>query len=191
MYPEVMTGVEFRTARLLVRTPRTGDGAHYARYYRTNREFLQRFSPTFEPGMFSDRDWEASIMPIQQAFATGLAARFCIFLEDEMIGVANLTSITGSPAYSAMLGYTLAEAHQGQGLMKEALAEVIRFGFQRRRLHRIRAEYMPRNERSGRLLRSLGFQVEGYARDQLLIDGKWEDHVLTSLVNPEWRPFGV
>lgn len=46
------------------------------------------------------------------------------------------------------------------------------------------ANYVPTNERSGRLLRRLGFTVEGYARDYLFIDGAWRDHVLTSLTNP-------
>ena len=46
------------------------------------------------------------------------------------------------------------------------------------------ANYMPINERSGRLLRSLGFQVEGYARDYLYVGGAWRDHVLTALTNP-------
>jgi ribosomal-protein-alanine N-acetyltransferase len=45
---------------------------------------------------------------------------------------------------------------------------------------------MPRNERSAALLRRLGFSVEGLARDFLLIAGRWEDHVLTSLINPQW-----
>ena len=184
----VMTGVELRTPRLLLRTPRGGDGVHYARYYRQNRDFLQPFSPLFEPGMFSERDWEASMPTIQQHFAAGTAVRFCLMHGEEMIGVANLTQITRSPAYAAVLGYTLAEAHQGQGLMKEALREIVRFAFERRNLHRIRAEYMPRNERSGRLLRSLGFQVEGYARDHLMINGKWEDHVLAAILNAGWRP---
>lgn len=182
-----MTGIELRTARLLLRTPRMGDGAHYARYYRLNREFLQAYSPTFEPGMFSERDWEASLPTIQQQFNTGIACRFCLFTGDEMIGVANLTQLTRSPSFSGVLGYTLAEKYQGQGLMKEALVEIIRFAFERRNLHRIRAEYMPRNERSGNLLRSLGFQVEGYSRDHLLINGRWEDHILAALTNPNWR----
>jgi ribosomal-protein-alanine N-acetyltransferase len=30
--------------------------------------------------------------------------------------------------------------------------------------------------------------VEGYARDYLLINGRWEDHVLTGIVNPDWKP---
>jgi ribosomal-protein-alanine N-acetyltransferase len=45
------------------------------------------------------------------------------------------------------------------------------------------ANYMPANERSGKLLKRLGFTVEGYARDYLFIAGAWQDHVLTSLAN--------
>ncbi|MFV8766233.1 30S ribosomal protein S5 alanine N-acetyltransferase, partial [Yersinia enterocolitica] len=29
---------------------------------------------------------------------------------------------------------------------------------------------------------------EGYAKDYLLIDGQWRDHVLTALTNKEWTP---
>ena len=45
--------------------------------------------------------------------------------------------------------------------------------------------YQPNNERSGRLLRSLGFTVEGYARDYLYIDGAWRDHVLTAKIRDD------
>ena len=32
------------------------------------------------------------------------------------------------------------------------------------------------------------FPNAGYARDYLFVGGGWRDHVLTSLVNPTWRP---
>jgi len=51
-------------------------------------------------------------------------------------------------------------------------------------VHRIHANYMPHNRRSGAVLRRLGFVVDGFARDYLQINGRWEDHVLTSLINP-------
>ncbi|HKF75835.1 MAG TPA: 30S ribosomal protein S5 alanine N-acetyltransferase, partial [Candidatus Dormibacteraeota bacterium] len=37
----------------------------------------------------------------------------------------------------------------------------------------------------GSVLRRAGFVVEGYARDYLLINGRWEDHMLTAIVNRE------
>ena len=36
-------------------------------------------------------------------------------------------------------------------------------------------------------LKKIGFTVEGYARDYLFLNGKWQDHVLTSLINPSFE----
>ena len=55
-------------------------------------------------------------------------------------------------------------------------------------MHRIIAAYLPHNQRSGKLLKQLGFVVEGYARDDLMINGQWQDHILTSLINHNWQP---
>jgi hypothetical protein len=54
--------------------------------------------------------------------------------------------------------------------------------------HKIMANYMPSNNRSAAVLRRCGFTVEGLARDYLRINGEWRDHVLTSRINPQWRP---
>jgi [ribosomal protein S5]-alanine N-acetyltransferase len=72
--------------------------------------------------------------------------------------------------------------------MFEALTAAIAFAFDVLRLHRIMANYIPGNERSGKLLRRLGFNMEGYARDYLLIDGEWRDHILTALTNAKLTP---
>ena len=71
--------------------------------------------------------------------------------------------------------------------MREALVRVISYAFDDIGLHRVKAAYLPSNERSGRLLRGLGFVVEGYARDYLLIEGRWQDQILVGLTNPHWR----
>ncbi len=72
--------------------------------------------------------------------------------------------------------------------MLEALKAVIAYAFETLKLRRLSANYMPTNERSGRLLRKAGFVVEGYARDYLQIGGRWTDHVLTSLIHPNAAP---
>ena len=90
-------------------------------------------------------------------------------------------------SYSCSLGYSLAEDGQGKAYMHEALEAAIHYVFDDLNLHRVNANYMPHNRRSGNVLKRLGFTVEGYARDYLLINGKWEDHILTSLINPNWK----
>ena len=44
---------------------------------------------------------------------------------------------------------------------------------------------MPANVKSERLLRTLGFEREGYARAYLKIAGQWKDMVLNALINPQ------
>jgi ribosomal-protein-alanine N-acetyltransferase len=100
------------------------------------------------------------------------------------LGTIAFTQIARGPFQSCMLGYALAREAQGRGLMHEGLRAAIDHVFGAMRLHRIQANYVPTNERSGRVLRRLGFAVEGYARDYLFIGGAWRDHILTALINP-------
>ena len=180
--------VTMRTGRLVVRTPRPGDGDAYATYFSENLDFLQPVSPTFEPSMFDAMAWEMAIPSLQAKLAAREEARFMLWYYDRLLGVANLTRFQGSPAFTCNLGYSLVKSAQGHGLMSEALVAVIRFAFEEWNVHRIQAAYMNRNERSGNVLRRLGFHVEGSARDYLLINGKWEDHILTAKLNTQWKP---
>ncbi|WP_258546831.1 GNAT family N-acetyltransferase [Psychromonas sp. B3M02] len=68
--------------------------------------------------------------------------------------------------------------------MFEMLQESIEYAFITADLHRIMANYMPSNIRSGHLLTRLGFEKEGLAKSYLKIAGSWQDHVLTSKINP-------
>jgi ribosomal-protein-alanine N-acetyltransferase len=81
------------------------------------------------------------------------------------------------------LGFSICQDFQGQGLMHEALRCAIDFVLKELELHRVMANYRPENERSHRLLQRLGFEHEGRARAYLKIDGRWTDHILTSLIN--------
>lgn len=46
------------------------------------------------------------------------------------------------------------------------------------------ANYTPSNIRSEKLLTKLGFEKEGLAKSYFKIAGSWQDHVLTSKINP-------
>ncbi len=179
--------MELTTARLTIRPPRRGDGTRMADYYVRNREFLQPWYPRFRPEDVDAGAWERAIPMIDAERRDNKALRTVLIDAEGVAGVANLTAISASPGFRATLGYSLAARAQGRGLMREALSTLLPAAVDRYRLHRVEAAYLPRNERSGRLLRSLGFEREGLAGSYLLIDGRWEDHVLTAWTNPDWR----
>src|SRR5206468_11042647 len=105
---------------------------------------------------------------------------------DAIVGNLNLTQVHRGAFQSCVLGYNLAADHQGRGYMTEAVGAAVDFAFRSWNLHRVAANYMPRNSRSAAVLERCGFKIEGHAPSYLLIDGRWEDHVLTAIINPDW-----
>ncbi len=177
------------TARLIVRMADYRDASEIARYYGENRAFLQPFEPTRPEAFFTEGFWRSQIEYNLIEFNHDHSLRLFVFEQTSpktVIGVINFTQFSRDPFHACVLGYSLAEAKQGQGYMFEALSAAIHSIFADFNFHRVMANYMPRNQRSGNLLRRLGFTVEGYARDYLLINNCWEDHILTSLTNSNW-----
>ncbi|MEG1976659.1 MAG: ribosomal protein S5-alanine N-acetyltransferase, partial [Citrobacter sp.] len=134
--------------------------------------------------------WQARLSMISEFHKQGTAYYFALLdpEEKEIIGVANFSNVVRGSFHACYLGYSIAQKWQGQGLMYEALTSAIRYMQRTQHIHRIMANYMPHNKRSGDLLARLGFEKEGYAKDYLLIDGQWRDHVLTALTTSEWTP---
>lgn len=178
------------TPRLLLRLARPGDAALIVDYFERNRAHLGPFEPSRPPGFYTPGFWAEQAVQLRAEHGAGRGTRFFLFDPEEItvLGTANLTGLQRHPFHACYLGYGVDHAHQGQGLMTEALEVVLDYAFRELRLHRVMANYMPHNRRSGELLRRLGFVVEGYARDYLRIQGRWEDHVLTSRTDPGWSP---
>ena len=184
-----MTAV-FETERLRLRLPTREDAAAVARFYLANREHLQPWSPTLHPGLFDAGFWAGEADRRLGDYQAGLEVRGFLFLRDEprrVVGNLSLAQIVRGAFHACTLGYSLAADAQGHGFMLEAVRGAVAYSFGTLGLHRVMADYMPRNRRSAAVLRQAGFVVEGYARDYLRINGRWEDHVLTAITNPEWK----
>ena len=188
-----MSGVtpELRTARLVIRLARPGMEAALARFLRENFPgHLDRWSPPVGPAFFTEAFWAERLVLSVDEYHAGRSARFVMQepadaarLDAPIIGTCNYTNIVRGPFQACYLGYQVGRAHEGRGLMAEALRATNAFVFDTLRLHRIMANHRPENERSARLLERLGFVREGLARDYLFIDGAWRDHVLTALTH--------
>jgi [ribosomal protein S5]-alanine N-acetyltransferase len=164
-----------------------GHGALLAEFFRRNEHHLAPWDPPRPAGVMQSSFWEGECERAVGDYEDGTVVRWVMFARGDpsrIIGRINFTQIARGPFQSCMLGYAIDAAHQGRGLMREALEATIGHVFAVLRLHRIQANYVQENLRSGRLLQRLGFSREGLAKDYLFINGAWRDHVLTARLNP-------
>ncbi|NMG11595.1 GNAT family N-acetyltransferase [Brasilonema sp. UFV-L1] len=178
------------TERLLLRLATKEDIPAILKFFSENKTYLTPFSPVWLDNFFTEEYWQNSIDNNYLEFTNGISLKLFIFSkthQPNIIGYINFANFVRGAAQYCNVGYGLAEGEQGKGYMTEGLQAGIRYVFQNLKMHRVMANYMPHNQRSGNVLRRLGFVVEGYARDYLLINGKWQDHILTSLINSNWR----
>jgi ribosomal-protein-alanine N-acetyltransferase len=186
-HPDGELSTELTTERVILRVVNEGDANALLSYYAANRTHLQPWEPA-RPESFHDLD---AITERLRAMAHQTAAGnafHLVLLEREsgqLIGDCNFTNVVRGPFQACHLGFSIAKAVEGQGLMREALTMATSYVFGTMGLHRIMANYRPENTRSGLLLARLGFEKEGVARSYLKINGAWADHVLTSLLNPD------
>ena len=154
-------------------------------FYQANRQHLQAWEPQRTEDFYTLDYWQEAVHRRQEEMNAGRAVFFiALNSADEMIASCNLTNIVRGGFQAAYMGYAVDKEHEGKGLMKRLCEHVVNYGFAELQLNRIMANYLPHNLRSEKLLQSLGFEREGYARFYLEINGEWQDHVLTARLNP-------
>lgn len=174
---------------IILRTAEPTDGQLISDYFIANRAHLKQWEPRREDAFFSEAGWTQRLIKLNELHRMGLGYYLIIIDSEsgEMLGTVSFSNISRFPFHACNLGYSLGENAQGRGVMTRALKMAVNYMFNIQNIHRIMAGYMPRNQRSEAVLNRLGFKQEGFAEDYLLIDGRWEDHNLTSLINPNWK----
>jgi len=102
-----------------------------------------------------------------------------------VVGVVDLR-VEGRWQRSGVIGYSLAPAFWGCGLMVEAGALLLRYGFAERRLHRIRAVCDPANRRSFRTMEKLGMVREIERPSVLDRYGRRIERLAYAIERAEW-----
>lgn len=181
---------QLETERLILRFITHDDIPELIRYFKTNEAHFSPTSPLRSADFYSEKFWRDKPEKVREDFAAGRVIKFYLFDRESnrrVLGDIELSQIARGPFQACYLGYGLGEEHQGKGLMLEGLRATVAYAFTELNLHRIMANHLPDNIRSANVLSRLGFIREGLAKDYLLIHGEWRDHVLNSLVNPNWR----
>ena len=164
------------------------DWRAWAEIRAASREFLEPWEPEWPNGALSRAAFRRRVRRQTRESREDTGYSFFIFAraDDTLLGGVTLGNVQRGIAMSCSLGYWIGAPYARQGLMTDALRSVLPFVFETLGLHRLEAACLPNNVASQHLLRKLGFQEEGYARDYLRINAQWHDHLLFALLSSDY-----
>lgn len=110
-----------------------------------------------------------------------------IIIEGEAAGSIGVFRKDDVYEKSAELGYWLAEAHWGRGVMTEAVRRICREAFDRFDILRIYAEPFADNLGSRRVLEKAGFTCEGTMRSGVFKNGRVHSYCMYALLREELK----
>lgn len=136
------------------------------------------------------RETLAFIQSTRDALARGAGATWAIEVDGRAVGTIALGDIRfvqlALRVDRAELGYWIAPALRGAGLVTEAAQAVIRCGFETIGLHKITVHCFEANVASRRVIEKLGFRMVGRQEDDAWRDGRWWAMLSYELTAPEW-----
>jgi [ribosomal protein S5]-alanine N-acetyltransferase len=182
-------GTQLIGPRLLLRAGDSEDWKAWRTMRDLSRDHLIPWEPEWPKNALSYSYYCSLLRRQWREWRNGKAYAFVIFLHGGqrpvLIGGITLGDIILAAAQKGTIGYWMGKPHCGQGLMSEAVGLLCDFAFNQLELERVEASCLPNNEPSKALLTRMGFQVEGYAKSYMQINGVREDHVLWGKINPK------
>ena len=131
---------------------------------------------------------EAMIERSRSRWAAGEPAKWGIALQedDRLVGTCGFNEWSAVHR-RAELAFDLAQAHWGRGLMRQAVAAVLRWSFGHTELNRVEAFVRVDNRRSERLLERSGLVREGLLRSYRVGRGQPHDFHVYGLLRADWE----
>ncbi|WP_417685432.1 GNAT family N-acetyltransferase [Roseibium sp.] len=168
------------TDRHILRPPVMADFREWAALRAASHEFLRPWEPIWPADDLTKAGFRRRLRRYAQEKKDGRSIPFLLFdaKSSKILGGLTLSNIRRGVSQCVTLGYWMGTAHAGKGHMSAAVHAILPFCFNTLGLHRVEAACLPTNEPSIRLLEKAGFRREGYARNYLLINGMWQDHIL-------------
>ena len=106
---------------------------------------------------------------------------FAIYFKDRFAGIVGLKDINNTDR-KAHVGYWISREFRNMGIASSSLRLVIDYSRDSLHLHRLYTGAFTDNPASIRVLTRCGFQVEGIARDDMIIDGNYRDMMQFGLI---------
>ncbi|GEN52722.1 GNAT family N-acetyltransferase [Halobacillus faecis] len=163
------------------------DADQLLHYEKKNRSFFEHFSMMRIDDFYTLEGQNKRLETLHKEKEGDNGYFFGIFQKgtDQLIGTVNLFQVHRGSLQSAFIGYFLDQDFNGRGYTTEAVRLLVAYAFKHLQLHRIEAGVMPHNIASIRVLEKVGFHKEGIAKKNVKINGRWEDHQVLAIINPE------
>jgi ribosomal-protein-serine acetyltransferase len=171
--------------QLQLRTYQPYDAPELYRCVDKNRAHLREFLPWVNTTLRAEHSLEFIRNALVQETAQQ-ALTMGIFLNDQLVGGIGMYD-WNHYLKKAQIGYWLDKNHEGRGLMLQCTTALITFLFHNVGLNKIEIHFLPYNTRSSELTKRLGAKVEGVLRDSILLNGAYEDVVVTGILRREWK----
>jgi [ribosomal protein S5]-alanine N-acetyltransferase len=160
------------------------DAEQLARLLAENRDYLAPWSPLQDDAYFTAQG-QGDVIARQLANYERGAMLPLLIIDSggEIAGSLNLNSIIRGAFQNASVGYWVSQDRAGRGLASAAVAEAIAIAFGELGLHRLDAQTLLHNTPSQHVLIRNGFRPFAVAQSYLKIAGRWQDHIMFSLLN--------
>ncbi len=181
--------IRIETERLSLRQPQLTDFRSWSTLRKGSSDFLIPWEPQWATDHLSRKGFTNRVYWAQRSINNGSAIPLFLFRrgDETLVGAITLDNIRRGPAQAGTLGYWIGESHARQGYMREAIAGMVHYAFERLDLSRIEAACLPENTPSRNLLERCGFKYEGVAQSYLQINGRWRTHVLYACLRSDRR----
>lgn len=136
-----------------------------------------------------DEPWtvEDAVRHVEKRLAkTGLdgeIASLALVIEHDGTPIGDvLLWLTDTERGVAEIGWVINPDHGGKGFAREAVAEVLRIGFEHYQLHRVVAQMDARNTGSAKLAAAVGMRQEAHLRQGWWSKGEWTDTLIFAIL---------
>lgn len=181
--------VKIETERLTLREPVLTDFRAWSSLREQSAGFLTPWEPVWSADHLARKGFTNRVYWVQRSISNGSAVPLFLTRREDtaLLGAITLDNIRRGPSQAGTLGYWIGEPHARQGFMREAIAGMVHYAFERLDLSRIEAACLPENTASRALLEKCGFKYEGVAQSYLQINGRWRSHVLYAALRIDRR----
>ncbi|WP_062051548.1 GNAT family N-acetyltransferase [Bacillus sp. JCM 19034] len=170
--------MHIKTKRLLIRNFKFNDWQ--AVYEYTSNAHVMKYIPE---GVFS----EENVKEFINTNIDDTAEKFAVVLINENIVIGHIVFLKYFGEHTYEIGWVFNPKYHTKGYASEAAQAMVKFGFEKMKLHRIIATCQPENIPSYRVMEKIGMRREGYFKKCIPKGNEWWDEYYYAILEEEWK----